>query len=190
MPWYVVFRAACRCYSDGSQEYPVQKTAWHSRGFGVACLPFSRRDSVSQSCQDRGTRNMCRTCASSFARLRCVASEGSPASLREASPYGASLSLIKRSILDSDFRIAFSSAGVAGSIPHSAYRLSKAVIMSSIRLGNRVASDSVRAAAQASCQECPIWPDWTQQLPQPRKKQATGEGHSLRDQSHRRSSTP
>jgi hypothetical protein len=133
-----------------------------------------------QVCQDRRTRNKCRTCTSSLARLRCVASEVSPAFLRGASPWVASLSLIKRSILASDFRIAFSSAGVPGAIPHSAYRLSSAVITSSIRLSNWVVSDSFKADAQASRQECRTRRIMTRIgpniLPQSRKKQATGKG--------------
>src|SRR5271169_2352633 len=82
----------------------------------------------------------------SFLRLRSVALE-LPLDAVAAPCFPSCFCFIRRIRAEIQVWIAVSSAGVPGSVPHSEYRLSMAVIAYSIRPINLLGSDSLNADA-------------------------------------------
>ena len=102
-----------------------------------------------------GRRNNERVaCPRFFLRLRSVVFELPLDVVERTAPcFPGCFCFIRRTRAEMQVWIAVSSAGVPGSVPHSEYRLSMAVIAYSIRPINLLGSDSLNADAYASRQE-------------------------------------
>jgi hypothetical protein len=97
---------------------------------------------------DGTTNNERVACPRSFLRLRSVAFELPLDAVERTVPcFPSCFCFIRRTRAEIQVWIAVSSAGVPGSVPHSEYRLSMAVIAYSICPINLLGSDSLNADA-------------------------------------------